>query len=299
MTTVHNPVMLNEAVEHLNLHKGDNIIDGTFGGGGHSQKILEKISPNGKLLAIDANSDVISWAQVSQPELAKNKNFKLVIDNFKNLEKVVEENFDNPIHGILLDLGLSSDELEQSNRGFSFQKDEPLDMRFDKNQRLTAEEIINKYSKEKLYDIFKTFGEYAHANRLSEIILEQRRIKEIQTTKELVDLILLIHHRNRKEKIHPATKVFQALRIAVNSELDSLISVLPQAISLLELKGRLVIISFHSSEDRIVKHFFRNEAKLENPKIKIITKRPLVPTEKEILENPRSRSAKMRVVEKI
>jgi 16S rRNA (cytosine1402-N4)-methyltransferase len=301
MISVHKPVLLNEVLENLNPQAGQNFIDGTFGGGGHSSEILKKIGSSGKLLAIDANSE-------AEKLKSDNKNFRLVIDNFKNLEQIVADNldfFNHPkgsekfINGILLDLGLSSDELDISGRGFTFQKDEPLDMRFDINSQTTATEILKSYSLGKLIDIFKNLGDYPKAKQLAEEIVKIRKIKSIETTFELVNLILSTTPRRKFDKIHPATKVFQALRIAVNSELDNLISVLPQCLELLALKGRLAIISFHSGEDKIVKHFFRNESEFENPRIKLITKKPIVPTEEEIEKNPRARSAKLRVIEKI
>ncbi|MFC1622507.1 16S rRNA (cytosine(1402)-N(4))-methyltransferase RsmH [Patescibacteria group bacterium] len=288
MKSVHKPVMLHEAIEYLNLKSGNNIIDCTYGGGGHSKEILKITQSNGKILAIDANQDV----KVDNP------NIIFVNDNFKNLKSIVKEKFNYPIHGILLDLGLSSDELEQSGRGFSFQKDEPLDMRFDVQQKLTVANIINSYSLEDLYDVFKNLGEYSHARRLSQSILEQRKLKKFTTTQELVDLILEVNPRRWRDRLHPATKVFQALRIAVNKELENLELVLPQATEMLVPGGRLVVISFHALEDRIVKHYFRSLSRQENSEIKLLTKKPIIPTQDETKENPRSRSAKMRVVEK-
>lgn len=290
MNSVHKPAMLGEVIKYLNLHPGDNVIDCTFGGGGHSLEILKRIGNSGKLLAIDANDDVV---------VLKNKNFKLVNDNFKNLKNIVNKNFDYPVHGILLDLGLSSDELEKSGRGFSFQKNEPLDMRFDIKQELTAVHILNSYSVEELYNIFKDFGEYPHARRLSKSVYQQRKLKKFKNTQDLVDIVLEVHPHKYYNKIHPATKIFQALRIAVNDELENLKKVLPQAVEILQPRGRLVVISFHALEDRIVKHYFRELSRIEKPIIKLLTKKPISPSDEEVKENPRSRSAKMRVIEKI
>jgi len=172
-------------------------------------------------------------------------------------------------------------------------------MRFDVSQELTAEEILNNYSLEKLYDIFKNLGEYSRARRLSQSIFERRHVKPIKTTQELVNIVLEVHPRTWRDRLHPATKVFQSLRIAVNSELESLEKVLPQAIEVLNSGGRLVVISFHALEDRIVKHYFRNLSRQENSPIKLLTKKPIIPTDKESKENPRSRSAKLRIIEKI
>lgn len=292
MSTAHIPVLLLEVLEYLNPEPGQNFIDCTFGGGGHSLAILEKIKPKGKLLAIDANADAIK-------EVENNKNIIFVNDNFRNLDKIVAHDFPYVVKGILLDLGLSSDELENSGRGFSFQKDEPLDMRFDISEDLTAEEIINTYSLENLTNIFKNFGEYRASKKLSQLIVKTRKQQAINTTNDLVALILQITPRRSQEKIHPATQVFQALRMAVNEELKSLKIVLPQTIEILATGGRLAIISFHSLEDGIVKNFFRDLSREDKPRIKILTKKPIVPTEQEILRNPRCRSAKMRVIEKI
>lgn len=300
MKTIHQPVLLNEVLENLNPQAGQNFIDCTFGGGGHSAEILKKIGKKGKLLAIDANSETTG---IVMQTFRSAKNFRLVIDNFKNLEKIIENNSDffdkNKIDGILLDLGLSSDELDNSGRGFTFQKDELLDMRFDVSQRTTAVEILKSYSLGKLIDIFKNLGDYSKAKELAKKIVSTRKSKPIATTSELANLVLSVTPRRKFDKIHPATKVFQALRIAVNSELDNLIAVLPPAVELLAPHGRLAIISFHSGEDRIVKTFFKAESEFENPRIKLITKKPIIPTEAEILKNTRSRSAKLRVVEKI
>lgn len=294
MPTLHTPVLLNEVLEYLNPCPGQNFIDATFGAGGHGLEILKKIKLSGKLLAIDANADVSVFVKNKD-----NKNLIFINDNFRNLDKIVKKNFPYHVKGILLDLGLSSDELEQSGRGFSFLKNEPLDMRFSVNQELTAAEIINHYSLGNLIDIFKKFGEYKHAGKLAEKIIELRKKQKFQTTFDLVRAINLVHHHNFKEKIHPATKVFQALRIAVNEEFKNLTIVLPQAIDILAPGGRLAIISFHALEDRIVKNFFRDLSRAKNPEIKILTKKPVVPINFEVHENPRSRSAKLRVIEKI
>ncbi len=307
MLSIHRSVLLKEVLEYLNPKSGENFIDCTFGGGGHSLEILKRIQPNGKLLGIDANQDIekeikklSSFAKATADRKIKwFKNFIFVNDNFKNLKNIVKNNFkkDLKVAGILLDLGLSSDELEKSGRGFSFQKDEPLDMRFDVRQEKTASNILNFYSIKKLYDVFKTFGNCSCASQLSKNIFQQRRLKKIETTQDLVKLILQID--SHKGKLHPATKIFQALRIEVNDELDNLVKVLSQAIEILQPGGRLVVISFHSLEDRIVKNFFRELGKCENKILNILTKKPVAPSFEEIKNNPRSRSAKMRAIEKI
>ena len=315
MKTCHKPVLLKETINFLNLHPGDNIIDCTFGSGGHSREILKKILPNGNLLAIDANQDTKKI--IINNNFNKN-NFKLITDNFKNLKNIVKKiqtDFPpasragsqgqektsakaglNNISGILIDLGLSSDELETSGRGFSFQKNESLDMRFGIQQDLTAADILNSYSLENLYAVFKNFGDYPHAGNLSKVIFRQRKLKKFKTTH---DLLNVIPARHQMDKIHPATKIFKALRIEVNHELNNLKEVLPQAIDILEHGGRLVVISFHSLEDRIVKNYFKDNGRGENKILNILTKKPIIATVSETKNNPRSRSAKLRCAEKI
>lgn len=291
MPTVHKPVLFKEVLEYLNPTVNQNFIDATFGGGGHGLAILEKIKPRGKLLAIDANGDVAEL-------ITNKKNIIFVNENFVNVDKIVKNFFPHQVNGVLLDLGLSSDELEQSGRGFSFLKDEPLDMRFDVRQSLTAKEIVNCYSLEKIIDIFKKFGEEPASRKIAELIVKQRKNHKITTTRELVSLILMAKN-NHKKRIHPATKIFQALRIAVNDELRSLTFFLPRAWEVLVPGARLAVISFHGLEDRIVKNYFRFLISQDKPLIKILTKKPIVASEKEINDNPRARSAKLRVIEKI
>jgi len=299
--TVHKPVLSKEVLDYLNPLPGKNFIDCTFGSGGHSSLILEKISPAialakaGNLLAIDANQDVRELNKFKNK-----KNFKLIINNFVNLKQIVKTRKGlNGISGVLIDLGLSSDQLEKSGKGFSFQKDEPLDMRFGIDQNLTAADILNSYSLENLYNILKNYGGYARANHLSKIIFQQRKLKKFVTTNDLLDVIEQVEPRTWSHKIHPATKIFQALRIEVNNELNNLQEVLPQAIDILQTGGRLVVIAFHSGEDRIVKNYFRDNGRDENKILNILTKKPVTPSDEEIKNNPRSRSAKMRCAEKI
>lgn len=289
---MHQPVLLEEAIGYLDPQPGQNFIDATFGEGGHSRAMLYKIGPQGRLLGIDANP------AASQGLKLDHANLVTVNDNFSKLKEIYEHFFTYPVHGILFDLGLSTPLLEESGRGFSFAKDEPLDMRFNPDkQRLTAAEVLNNYSLDKLYIIFKEFGEYAHARLLSKGILEERRKKRFATTRDLVETVLKYHFSKGRERIHPATKVFQALRIEVNRELESLVEALPQAFEILESGGRLVVISFHSLEDRIVKNYFRELGK--EGRVKILTKKPLAAGGDEIEENPRARSAKLRAVIKL
>jgi len=287
---MHKPVLLNETLEYLDPKPGENFIDCTFGFGGHSLPILEKINPDGKLLGIEYDKEVLSQSE-SQDNLI------LVNDNFNNLKEIVENNKFQKINGILLDLGISSWHYDKSNRGFSFQKDEPLMMNCS-GDGLNAGEIINQWPEQELVKIFKEYGEEKFPGRIARIICQERKNRQIQTTKQLVEIIeKSIPARFRHGKIHFATKVFQAIRIAVNHELDNLENVLPQALEVLEKNGRLVVISFHSLEDRIVKNFFRQSAR--DDFLKILTKKPIGPSQEEVNLNNRSRSAKLRAAIKI
>lgn len=288
----HRPVLLKEVLQIFNPKPNQNYIDCTIGEGGHSFAILEKIKPNGKILGIDLNEKVIEKVRVESQKL-KVKNIILVEDNFRNLKKIVKDFFPYKIHGILLDLGLSSFLLKESGRGFSFLKDEKLDMRYSLKQDLTAEKIVNSYSLEKLEKIFKEYGEEKKAKKIALEIVKERKKKKIETTKQLVEIIERI--KKIRGKIHPATKIFQALRIEVNQELENLEEALPQALEILEKGGKLIIISFHSLEDRIVKKFLKENKE----RLKILTKKPVRPSFEEIKINPSSRSAKLRAAEKI
>lgn len=288
----HRPVLLKEVLQIFDPKPNQNYIDCTIGEGGHSFAILEKIKPNGKILGIDLNEKVIEKVRVESQKL-KVKNIILVEDNFRNLKKIVKDFFPYKIHGILLDLGLSSFLLKESGRGFSFLKDEKLDMRYSLKQDLTAEKIVNSYSLEKLEKIFKEYGEEKKAKKIALEIVKERKKKKIETTKQLVEIIERI--KKIRGKIHPATKIFQALRIEVNQELENLEEALPQALEILEKGGKLIIISFHSLEDRIVKKFLKENKE----RLKILTKKPVRPSFEEIKINPPSRSAKLRAAEKI
>ena len=284
----HIPVMLREVLEYLNPQPNQNFIDCTFGGGGHGLAILEKIKPSGKLLGIDANSASL---QLTADRL------QLINDNFANLKAIYERHFPYPVSGILFDLGLSSIELEQSGRGFSFMRNEPLDMRFNpESQRLTAAEILNKYSRNKLIEIFKDYGEIpaVKAKTVSMEIIKRRGRKRFQRTEDLVEIIGV---KGKNYRIHPATLFFQALRIEVNDELNALREGLAQAVEILAGGGKLAAISFHSLEDRIVKHYFKELGGQD--RVKILTKKPVATSQTEVGENPRARSGKLRVIEKI
>lgn len=289
---MHKPVLEKEVLQYLNPQPNENFIDATIGEGGHAAAILKKIGPSGKVLGIDWDAEIVKKNK-SQDRLI------LVNDSYANLKKIVEENNFKPVQGILLDLGMSSWHLEESGRGFSFLKDEPLTMKYQTDSNgLTAEKIVNEYSQEEIEKILREYGEEKFSRRIAGEIIKERKIKPIKTTFQLVEVIRRATPLSYQHgKIHFATRTFQALRIAINGELDNLIKVLPQAIEILEKGGRLAVISFHSLEDRIVKNFFKDNKKKEV--VKILTKKPVIASLEEIKNNPRSRSAKLRTAIKI
>lgn len=294
---VHIPVLQKEVIEHLDPKANENFIDCTIGGGGHSITILKKNGPKGKVLGIDRD-----FNQIKNSKL-KIKDFKqrlvLVCDNFLNLKKIVDQYEFKNVSGILFDLGMSSWHLEKSKRGFSFKGEESLDMRYggEDQNHLTAEEIVNEYPQKEIERILKEYGEERFARIIAKQILKERNIKQIKTNLQLVEIIRkAVPSRYKYDRMHFATRSFQALRIAVNNELENLKKALPQAFEILLPKGRLVIISFHSLEDRIVKNFFKQSDK---NLLRILTKKPIRPSDEEIKINPRSRSARLRAVVKI
>lgn len=299
----HIPVLLNEVVSGLNLSSGKKAIDCTLGGAGHAEKILEAIDP-GELLGLDADETAISAAKKYLEKFGKRA--VLVNKNFVHLKEIAEEKGFAPCDAVLFDLGWSSPQFADGGRGFSFQKDEILDMRYggEKQSGRSAADILNEECEASLAGIFKEYGEEKLAGLIARAIVKERKDKKISTSGQLSDIVVGVYRsklRSKKEMpwvggIHPATRVFQALRIVVNDELGVLRSVLPQAVSILNAGGRVAVISFHSLEDAIVKHFFKS---LDFKKFKIITKKPIVPSPEEAAENPRSRSAKLRIIEKI
>ncbi|MDD5289685.1 MAG: 16S rRNA (cytosine(1402)-N(4))-methyltransferase RsmH [Patescibacteria group bacterium] len=290
---IHKSVLLKEVLEYLNPEPNHNFIDCTFGGGGHSREILKRIAPAGKLLAIDADAETRN----QKPEIRDDKNFIFVNANFRDLENIVKENFPYPVNGILMDLGLSSDQLESSGRGFTFQKDEPLDMRFDTRKETKAADILNFGSLDYLKNIFENYGEIRPAEKLARKIIDLRKQKKFQTTFDLVAAVDEAGIKSRSPKINSATLAFQALRLAVNDELGALKNVLPAALNVLAPGGRLAVISFHALEDKIVKNVFRDWYKAGA--VRLLTKKPVAPSWEEVKTNNRSRSAKLRVIEKI
>jgi 16S rRNA (cytosine1402-N4)-methyltransferase len=295
MIYFHIPVMLNEVLEYLKPKSGQKYIDCTLGGAGYTVAIAKKVGDSGQVIGIDLDELAIKHAQeiISEQKL---KNIILINDNFKNLKKAITGKFSKSekFDGIVFDLGLSSAQLDDEARGFSFKGERPLDMSFGPVNEKSTEEIVNNYSLLELTRIFQEYGEEKHAYQIAKAIVRARQEKSIKTTGDLVAIIEKTIPFRYRSKIHPATRVFQALRMETNEELTSLLEVLPDALSLLKPKGRLVVVSFHSGEDRIVKRFFKGE-----DSVKILTKRPLIPTDSETEANPRARSAKLRVAEKI
>jgi len=290
---MHIPVLLNEVLKYLNLQPNQNFVDATVGDGGHARAILENIAPNGKLIAIDRDVDSLVRAQSNLREFENRVIF--VNDSFGNISKIIEESGFYRIEGILFDFGMSTSQLENSGRGFSFQKDEILDMRYDAKIPITAEDILNDYSEIELFEIFKKLGEEPKARIVARKIVESRKQKRIKTTKELVRIIEKVI--KRRGKIHPATKIFQALRIEVNEELTEIERALVDIPKVLPSGGRAAFISFHSLEDRLIKIWAKDLSKKNI--IKILNKRPLTASAEELKANPKSRSAKLRVIEKI
>ena len=293
---MHVPVLLKEVIDYLNPQVNRNFIDATAGEGGHGSAILKMNGPNGKLLGIEIDSGIYTNLKEKIAEMVER--VVLINDSYVNLEKIVKKNDFKPVHGILFDLGMCSWHLDTSGKGFSYLKDEPLDMRFDIKNDLTAAEIINTWDIKKIEEILREFGEEKYVYRISLAIKEARKKERIIGTQQLVDILKRTLPKNYdNRRIHFATRTFQALRIAVNNELQTIEEGIEQAIKILEPNGRIVVISFHSLEDRIVKNIFREKAKIGE--LNILTKKPITPCLEEIKNNSRSRSAKLRAAEKI
>jgi 16S rRNA (cytosine1402-N4)-methyltransferase len=307
-TTGHETVLLKETVDGLNLKAGDMVFDGTLGGGGHSAYVAETFGGDVKIIATDRDSEAIARAKARLEALKAN--FSLNLSDYRHIDKVLAEQKIDQVQGIILDLGLSSNQLDDSGRGFTFKNNEPLYMTFsapaDKPD-ITAEIIVNKWAEETLADIIFGFGDERYAKRIAKKIVEEREVKEIKTTNDLVEIIRqAVPAMYRKParpsgagggKIHFATKTFQAIRMAVNDELGALKEGLEKGFERLKVGGRMSIISFHSGEDRIVKNHFRDLVK--EKRAKLINKKPIIAGEEEVKRNPRSRSAKLRIIEKI
>ncbi len=294
---VHKSVLLHEAIDGLDIKPGDIFVDGTLGNGGHTEEVIKRFGDAVSIIGIDLDPDAI---ERTKSRLAGLKcNIRYVQGSFRNICTILDGLNIKQVDKILLDIGLSSNQFEESGRGFSFQKDEPLIMSFSTStaDKLTAREIVNDWDEENIKAILEGYGEEQFAWKIAKAIVARRAEKPIETTFELVEIIKsatpkFYHHR----KIHPATKTFQALRITVNDEIESLKEGISGGFERLNKDGRLAVISFHSLEDRVVKQFFKKRAEDIG---KIITKKPITPTDAEISENPRARSAKLRIFEKL
>ncbi len=290
---MHIPVLLKEVLRYLDPKPGENFIDCTIGQGGHAKALMERISPGGNLLGIDADAESLMRLEAEIKDTKAKNGIILVNGNFTDIADIVEQRAFGPVHGILMDLGWSSWQMEEGKRGLSFLRDEALDMRMSSLQALTAEQVVNTYTEETLAKIFKEFGEERFSRSIARAICEKRTQGNILRTRELAQIIVnAVPPPFRHGKIHAATRTFQALRIAVNNELEHLQKALPEALGTLAPGGRIAVISFHSLEDRIVKNFFR-EKKREG-RLAILTKKPVTASLEEGMGNPRSRSAKLR-----
>lgn len=312
MTYRHVSAMLQETIACLSCRPGGTYIDGTLGGAGHARAICQQIMPGGLLVGVDQDADAIDHARSVLEPFADN--IRLIHGNFVHLPEYLARLRIQSVDGILLDIGLSQHQLEMSGRGFSFNRDEPLDMRMDVGNETTAADLVNQLEEKELMGIFRAYGEERWSRRIARAIVRMRGKEEIRTTRQLVDVIVsaVPDHAAARQKIHPATRIFQALRIAVNQELDRLSTFLESAADLLAPKGRLCVLSFHSLEDRIVKRKFKALATGcdcppdlpvcvcgKVPQVRLLTRKVLRPTKEEIRRNPMARSTRMRAVEKI
>ena len=304
----HKPVLLQECIEGLNIKKDGIYVDGTLGGAGHSSEILKKLSSKGRLIGIDRDEEALSAAK---EKLKNYQNVTYLHGNHDDIKELLQSIGIDKVDGILLDLGVSSYQLDERSRGFSYMGDSTLDMRMDKSQKLTAEIVINQYSEEQLAKIIDKYGEEKFAKRIASNIVKQRQISPIKTTMQLVDIIKKSIPLSKQKDGHPAKRTFQAIRIEVNNEIEPLKETIKQSVECLKEKGRLCVITFHSLEDRAVKEALVDlEGKCTCPKDlpycvcgyksrgKIINKKPIIATEQEQEENSRSKSAKLRIFEK-
>ena len=294
---MHTPVLLHEALQFLSIKKGEIVIDATAGGGGHTRALCEAVGESGTVIAIDADSAALG--RVREMLSGAVCRVEFIHGNFRDIAEMLQDRGIRTVDKVLFDLGLSSDQLQYSGRGFSFERDEPLLMTFaDRTSEgaLTAYEIVNSWSEGELAEIFECYGEERRARSIGRAIVAARKLRPIGTTRELVNVIEHVVPHHAGERIHPATKIFQALRIGVNDEIGALEDGLRAACGVLRVGGRMAVISFHSIEDRTVKHYFADLAR--SGVAEVLTKKPIVPSETEVLANRRSRSAKMRAIEK-
>ncbi|MEM3641731.1 MAG: 16S rRNA (cytosine(1402)-N(4))-methyltransferase RsmH [Candidatus Bathyarchaeia archaeon] len=292
---MHFPVMKEEVIQYLDPKPGENFVDCTVGEGGHSIAILEENKPSGKVLGIDYDPEILEKLKHKFKNTNYEKRLILVCDNFTNLSAIIRRYAFKQISGVLFDLGLSSWHLEESGRGFSFLRNEPLDMRYSPQNPLTAKTILNHWSLNEIEKVLRLFGQERFSRKIAEEVVKSR---PLNTT---ADLVMVVERATpawyHRRKIHFATKTFQALRIAVNNELENLERALPQALNVIDSGGRIVVVAFHSLEDRIVKNFLREKAK--GSIVRILTKKPVRPSRNEVLRNPRSRSARLRAALKL
>ncbi|WP_124727716.1 16S rRNA (cytosine(1402)-N(4))-methyltransferase RsmH [Staphylospora marina] len=307
----HETVLLNEAVDGLNIRPDGTYVDCTLGGAGHSRLITERLGPEGILVGFDQDPSALEHAEKRLAGAACR--VRLVRTNFRRLAEVVRELDLGPLDGVLFDLGVSSPQLDQAERGFSYHQEAPLDMRMDPRQEWSAFHVVNEWTEEELARILHEYGEEKFSRRIAAEIIRERRKRPIRTTLELVDIIKrAIPAPARRTGPHPARRTFQAIRIAVNDELNSFRDALHQAVELLRPKGRICVITFHSLEDRICKQFFQSQAETcvcprefpvcvcgKKPVLEVVTRKPVLPSEEEIERNPRARSAKLRIAAKL
>ena len=305
----HYSVMLSESIEGLNIKEDGIYVDATLGYAGHSSEILKRLT-TGHLYSFEQDEEAIKHSKEKLKKISNN--FTIIYSNFVNMKEKLKEQGITKVDGIIFDLGLSSPQIDNKERGFTFMTDAPLDMRMDTSKEIDAKYIVNNYSIEKLSNIFFLYGEEKMSKIIAKKIVNERLKKEIKTTKELVKIIESAVGAKYFNKNHPERQIFQAIRIEVNGELDVLKDVLPDAINLLNKGGRISVITFHSLEDRIVKQIFKKDSEVDElvkglpvipqeyqPKLKLINKKPILPSEEELKENSRSRSAKLRIVERI
>lgn len=292
----HKPVMRHEALKYMNLSRGMTVVDATIGCAGHALKILDQILPGGRLIGIDRDAESL---QIAKKRLSAFYEYvNLIHSDFRNLDKIIAREMINKVDAVFFDLGLSSLQLSNPERGFSFQSDGPLDMRMDRNSFIQAYDLINNLNQEELASILWTFGQERFHNRIARLLVEERQAAPINSTSQVANIVIrAIPRHYRHGRIHPATRTFQAVRIAVNRELEALDEGIKKAINLVSAGGRIVVLSFHSLEDRIVKLSFRKYAGQET--IKVLTSKPLRPSEAERAENPACRSARLRAAEGI
>lgn len=309
MKKMHYSVLLKESIDGLNIKDGGTYVDCTLGYAGHSKVILEK-NKKGKLFAFDEDENAVKYSKEALSSIGDN--FTIFKENFANLKETLEKENILKVDGFLFDLGFSSPQIDDAKRGFSFKLNAPLDMRMDTQNSLTAKDVVNTYSLEKLTEIFFKYAEEKYSKVIASAICKERKNKEIVTTFELVDVIQKAVGASYFYKNHPEREIFQAIRIEVNNELSVIEKALPDAIDMLSKGGRICVITFHSLEDRLVKQIFKKYSEVDDilkgmidipdeykPKIKIINKKPILPTDEEINENSRSHSAKLRIVERI